>query len=885
MKYFVSLILIGISANLLAQEKDTVSASRQGQIKIMPADSRFAKKDTVSTGKRTAAKADTSNTGKKYDVDAVVFASSSDSLVFEVKKRKMDLYNQGELKYKDTDLKSGKIFVNYETNQLEAFGIADVSDTAKVKLKQTPKLAEGKDNYEGTWIRYNFKNQSGYISLAKNKEQGQRYEGEKVRKMDKNTYFIENGMFTTCEKDTPDFYFSASEMKVIQKDKIIARWIFMYIGGVPFPIPLPFAVFPNENGRRSGIIIPAYGLDQLRGQYFRNFGYFWAASDYIDATLTGDFYAKGGYGLHTRFRYAERYDFSGALTASYSKVTLGEVSDPSRSQSADYDFSWYHNQQIDPTMRYDMNLQFMSSNYFGNNSISYNDLLSQSIISNATFSKHWDESGSSLTINYSRTQNLKNVSTNSTSTEGDIYEVLPRVDFSKSITYPFKRDDAGSLNDQKWYELIGYTYSGQFVNDRNKVDGNLDVRGGFEHDISVNAAPKVGYFTLSPSINYTEKWYNKRTVLVDMQHDVVNATGVKSTVDSVVTTSKNDLNFVRTFNLGVTASTRMYGVFNPNLLGIESFRHTLMPSISYSYSPNFSKDSWGYYDSYKTATGQVVRYDKFTGEVFGGVPGYESQQLNLSVGNVFEIKLAKSPSDTTKEQKKIQLLNLNASLGYNFAADSIKLSSLNLSYRTQVGDLLSLQGSSNYTFYDFKNGIQVNQFLASAGKGLFRLTSFNFSASTTLSGEKIISDEKKTPESKEKEEGFNAFQKKDYIALYDDTKSPDMTIPWNLSLSYNFNYSKPTPDESSTYSNISADLGFSLTKYWKFTVRGSYDIDHKQISAPQITIFRDLHCWEMNFVWNPLGMYSGFHLEIRIKAPELQDIKVTKSGGLYTGKR
>ena len=121
--------------------------------------------------------------------------------------------------------------------------------------------------------------------------------------------------------------------------------------------------------------------------------------------------------------------------------------------------------------------------------------------------------------------------------------------------------------------------------------------------------------------------------------------------------------------------------------------------------------------------------------------------------------------------------------------------------------------------------------------------------------------------------------------MCDDSQAPDLSIPWNLSLSYNYNFSKPNPKESDIFSNISADLGFSLTKNWKFTVRGSYDFQEKKISAPQITVYRDLHCWEMNFSWNPLGSYSGFRFEIRMKAPELQDIKVTKSDGMYSGRR
>lgn len=864
MKYVFSFILILFCTSLFAQKKDTVSFKKSDSLKTTV-------KDSLPTS-------DTTKSQKKYDVDAVVFSSATDSLIFDIPQKKMFLYGSADLKYKTTELKSGKIFVDYKTNDLEAFGIADTSDTAKVKLKEAPQLSEGNDTYEGESIKYNFKSQRGFISLAKNKNKGQNYAGEDVKKVDKNTFFIKNGTFTTCDNDTPHTYFSASEMKVIQKDKIIARWIFMYIGGVPFPIPLPFAVFPNETGRRSGLIIPTYGQAADRGQYFSNFGYFLALNDYMDLALTGDYYFKGGWGARSRFRYAERYNFSGSFNAGYSNVIRVDPSNPQKSEQRDWNLSWYHNQQINPTTRLDVNLQFISSNFLTNNSINYNDLLSQDITSNATFSKVWDESGASMSVNYSRTQNIST---------GNLNESLPNINFSKSMTYPFKRKNIESTLDQKWYEMIGYSYSGQFTNNRRTVDGNLDIHAGFQHNIALSASPKIGYFNVAPNINYTEKWYNKRLKKEYKKFEIINTqTGNKTVIDSLVDSSINELNFVRTFNMSVSASTKLYGIMNPNLLGIESFRHTLMPSVSYVYTPNFSDDKWGYYDSYTQSDGKVVRYDKFGREIFGGASSGQSQALNFSLGNIFEIKMAKSPNDTTKEQTKIQLLNLNANVGYNFAADSMKLSDLNLGYRTQIGELLSFSGSSSYTFYDYKEGQRVNQFLASKGKGLFRLTNFNFSVSTTLTGDKIKGkEEENLQQNQNVKEDYGAFNKKDYSTLYDDSQSPDLSIPWNLSLSYNYNFSKPLPDQSFSSSNLNASLGFSLTKNWKFTIRGSYDFDRKEISAPQITIYRDLHCWEMNFTWNPLGHYSGFHFEIRIKAAELQDIKVTKSGGLYSGRR
>ena len=171
--------------------------------------------------------------------------------------------------------------------------------------------------------------------------------------------------------------------------------------------------------------------------------------------------------------------------------------------------------------------------------------------------------------------------------------------------------------------------------------------------------------------------------------------------------------------------------------------------------------------------------------------------------------------------------------------------------------------------------------MASVNKGLFRLTNLNFSISASLSGDKI-SGEKRTGKKQTGEE-FTAFKKSDYISVYDEPEA-DFSIPWNLSLTYNFNLFKTNPDEASINSNLGVNLGFNLTKNWKFTVSGNYDFQKDEIAAPQVTIYRDLHCWEMNFTWRPLGTYRGYRFEIRMKAPELRDIKVTKTKGLYSGR-
>ena len=828
----------------------------------------FKKSDSLSvTAKDSLSVIDTTAKGKKYDVDTVIYASSSDSLFFYVNQKKMDLYGKSELKYKDTDLKSAKIFVNFNTNNVDAYGIPN--DSLPNKYSGTPILSQNGEVYDGESMRYNFKTTKGLITQASTTSEGAKYTGEIINKVDKNTYFVKDGTYTTCDTVPPDYYFYSPEMKVIQKKEIIAKWIWIFFGGVPFPIPLPFAVFPLQSGRRSGIIAPAFGDDGTYGYYFSHFGYFWAINDYVDLNLTGDYYTRGSFGFNTRFRYVKRYDYNGSIQGGYRLFRSTSAAGLGTSTSKQWSIALSHHQTFTPTLRLDANLQFLSGkNYIQSTSYNMNEALTNNIYSNATLYKSWDESGNSMTLSYSRNQDLES---------GNISEILPNLTFNIPFNYPFKRK--GVFNTQKWYEYIGYSYSGQFENTRNKSAGQLSIRGGIQHTINVSASPKIGYFNISPNLSYNEEWYNKQIQMY--------SAGIKadSSADSVITNDIHKISEVRTFRLGVSASTKFYGMFQLNILGISAIRHIVTPTISYNYTPDFSKPGWGYYGTYTNYLGQKVTYNKYQREIFSSPPSGEQQSISFSLGNVFEMKTAVDPTDTTSKAKKIQLLNLSASMSYNFAADSLKFSDLGLSYHTQVGQFLNFSGSSSFSLYDYSSkGYDINKFLINEGKGLFRLRNFNFSVSTSLSGEKLKSKEKE--KQKQEQPVSDAVQPPEsdlYQGIYNN-KQPDFSIPWNLSLSYNYSFSKYNPLTPNTSSNVSASLDFNLTPKWKFSVAGSYDFVHNQFSAPQIRISRDLHCWIMNFTWNPVGTFSGYYLEIRVKAPELQDLKITKRGEFFNGK-
>ena len=803
---------------------------------------------------------------KKYDVDSIIYSSGSDSIIFRIKARKMEVYGKGDMKYKDTKLKSGKIFIDFETDMIEAY--SKDPDSVTGKRQYLPVLNDKGEEYTGNQMRYNYRTTKGFITYAKTDADEASYSGAKIKKVDRETFFVENGVYTTCEEDEPHYFFYGSQMKVIQKQQMMGRWIWLAFGNVPFPIPLPFAIIPMQSGRRSGILPPAYGERAGYGKYFSRFGYFWALSDYMDLSLTGDYYTRGGYAANSRFRYAKRYGFTGNLEGNFSDLIQGESGDPDRQEQKNWSISWVHNQALTPTSRFDVNLFFMSTNYLRQNSIDYNQLLTNEIVSNANYYTTWEESGSSLSLNYKRNQNLSN---------GNITEYLPSVSFSKSQFYPFRRKSA--VGDQSWYEYIGFNYNGQLLNRRTKESGELDTRGGIQHSVGFSASPKWGYITISPSISYRELWYNKRIERLS----VASSAGT----DSIITDDKDEINFVRTFSTGVGVSTKVYGIYPANALGVAAFRHIVQPSVSFSYTPDFSKNFWGYYGTYKKLDGTEVTYNKFEKEIYGGASSRESRVMSFRVDNIFEMKTLVDPRDTTSKEEKLQLLNLSADAGYDFNADSIKLSDIRLSYRTQVGQWLSLSGGSSYSLYDSdENGREINKTLLGENKGFVRMKSFSFSASTSLSGDRMKSDEK-SEEGEAAEEAYTpAVPNREgiYRGIY-DRGDVDFSIPWSISLGYNYSVNKFAPGRFSEYSSLNANLNFSLTKAWKFVMSGNYDFKQKEFSAPQIGVSRDLHCWIMNFTWNPIGYARGYRLEIRVKAAQLQDLKVTKSDNFFSGRR
>ena len=836
MRYGISIILILIFVSISNSQGSGRTDSLSRGTDTLKTDSTRIQKDTTRVS----------------GIDTVVVYSSTDSIIYSMKTKTMSLFSNGDIKYQKMELQAERIDIDWDTSIMNAFGVTDTSDSTGKRMKGLPVMKDGGETYNGKELGYNFKTKQGRITVADTKMDEGYYHGDRLKKVAPDVLFVADGRYTTCDNPDPDYYFFSPTMKVMVQDKIVAEPIYMYISEVPV-FWFPVAVLPNKGGRRSGILTPSIAENSTYGRLLHNLGYYWAMNDYMGLSVLTDIYTKGSWGLSSNFQYRYQDFLSGGISGEYHKLIQGESSDAGKTKTTSYAVRINHNQEIDPTARLNVNFTFASNNSY-RNTMNLDQALNQEISSNATFSKSWEDNPNSITVNIQRQQNL---------ITGNVNEVLPSFGFSHSNSYPLRSRNKMLSTDLRWYENIGFNYGLNFSNARSKtkkeIGGIIQTIDGYDsvttveayrfdrtyslhQHASLNIAPKLGYVTISPSLSYSDA----RTYIDDNIPD--------SSVGLLIRTHDRVWGRTGTISTGVNMSTKLYGIVQPGILGVSALRHTVTPNLSFTYSK----------------------------QVIGANLPPKQMVMNFNVGNNFEMKT--KPAEEGKEDTKTQLMNIGAGISYNFSADSLRFSDINVNYRTGIANIVDIGGGAAFDLYKLKQNAsggytKVNKFLINEQGRLARMKNFSLSLSTRLSGKKkhsgnstVSTDTTTRKQSMLTNQGF-----------YRTDEEPDFSIPWNIALTWNF-YENKEPGSRSRSSNLRGNLDFNLTENWKFSVSGGYDLVSKKVAVPQIAITRDLHCWLMNFSWVPFGNYRSYRFEIRLKASQLEDIKVTKSGsstGIY----
>ena len=109
--------------------------------------------------------------------------------------------------------------------------------------------------------------------------------GSRVEKSEGQTFAVEDGRLTTClcEGETPPWRIGARELRLSRDGRAAADDVTFYVYDVPV-LYLPYATFPSDAERATGLLSPSFGWSDRAGVRYRQ-PFFWAVDESSDATF------------------------------------------------------------------------------------------------------------------------------------------------------------------------------------------------------------------------------------------------------------------------------------------------------------------------------------------------------------------------------------------------------------------------------------------------------------------------------------------------------------------------------------------------------------------------------------------------------------------------
>ena len=837
------------------------------------------------------------STIQKSEIETTINYSAKDSIFYDLKSQKIKLYGNSKIDYGEINLEAYEILVDWNDKTLDANYLTD--STGKKIGK--PIFSEGNQSYETDKITYNFDSRKAKIKGIVTQLDDAYMQGEDVKKNEEDELFISHAMYTTCNLEEPHFHISSGKIKVIPGKKVVSGPFHLKFGDVPTPLGFIFGMFPQPKKKVSGLIMPNYGEEKRRGFYLRDGGYYFAVNDHIDLRLTGDIYSKGSYGMTLGSSYKKRYSYSGNLRFNYNKSKLGDFENPSTSN--DFSFSWSHTPDAKgKSSRFSSSVNFQTNSYNQNKNLVYSDFnesINAQFNSNISYTKTFKGSPFNLSANLRHSQNVQTKKVNLT---------LPDVSYNMSRIYPFKnlgklgKTALGKISISHRFngkiELtngsVGNSLSGlNILNSSNnfseQIDFNMDnlnsiidrSKIGGKHTIPISTSFNLlKYFTVSPSVNYNEIWYFKKL-----------SYNYNELEDGIEIDTTNSFQRAWSYSSAFALSTRIYGTVFFKKGKIKAIRHVISPEISMSFSPDFTKPKFGYYENVQiNSEGDTKLLSKYENFLFGSPRIGSSASMNFYIGNNLEMKVV-DKNDTISGTRKIKIFdNLSFSSSYNFLADSFRLAPVRFSTRTSFFKrLINLSVSGNIDPYTFKldsisensSGIKnvyqrrVDELAYKNNQGIGSLAYINMSLGFRFSAKDFRSEDEE-----EKDSSFGTREEIDYINS-NIAEYIDFNVPWSINASYNLNRRKlgfrdPTITQTLTFSG-----DVSISEKTKISFRSGYDFKFKMLTQTSINATRDLHCWRINFSWVPFGRFQSYNLSINAVSALLQDLKLEKRSRFF----
>ena len=715
-----------------------------------------------------------------------------------------------------------------------------------------------------------------------------------------------DGKYTVCDLDHPHYYLALTSAKVMTEpsQKTVFGPAYLVVEDVKLPfVGLPFGFIPKRPERATGLLMPNFGEENARGFYMKDAGMYFVFGDYLDLSVTGDYFTLGSWAVNVNSRYMVKYKFNGNFGFTYSHDQTGEPDTPDFQEYSNFAVKWSHTQdsKAHPGTSFNASVNFSSPSNSRFNSRSVNEALQNQISSSVSYSKNWNGKFN-LSVNALHSQSSRDSSYAFT---------LPNVTFSVSTFYPFKRKVR--VGKERFYEKFSLGYNTTLQNKINfkasefGQEGFLDrFQNGMTHNFNIGLPnfQLFKYLNINPSFNYGMNWmFRKREYAYNPDTDKV---------EEQPSTQFNTFGVTQQYSGSVAMTTRIYGLFQfGSYRKIQAIRHVISPSLSMSFSPELGTAANGYRSlKYTDVHGKEQTYDYniYQGQVYSPPGKGRSATATLAIGNNLEAKVRDFADTTGGGSKKVKLIDqLNISTGYNFLADSLKMNTVNLSMSTSLFNKISISSSASFDPYALgPTGTRIGKFAITQGQGLLRLNNISASASYSISGDGSIkgNDGNKDPNNNGREGGSTINGAASYYQRYfyhpvtgefipgGWLYYTNPNVPWSLSLSYSFSLSrqykmeegKLTPHNNITQT-LQANGNLRLTPRLNITASSGFDLKAMKITTTQFSFTYDLHCFNISVSWVPTGNWASYQFRIAANAAALADILQLKKSSSYWDNR
>ena len=781
----------------------------------------------------------------------------------------------------------GEAYVEREGTKLESDSIRYRQRSCRLDAIGDPRLFEEATVMVGEAMRYDTCVKRGTVRKAlTNVAQGSArwyVRGDLAVDSGSTRLYGAKSEITSDENPVPDYHFATGEMKWLNQDVMVARPAVLYIHDVPI-LWLPFIPMDVRKGRRSGVLVPRLGINDIvrpvrsYERHIANFGYYVALNDYLDALLEMDWYAERYFAVKSRvsYKWLDRF-----IDGSVSFDRLNQLDQPGTSLRV----GWQHLQRFSSRTSFNASIDYSTNTSLIEKNTVNPFLATASLGSQVSFTKQFawgtlnaggnlhQEVGSGLVSQTIPTVTLSPLPIDITSwmTWSPSFSFTNQQTFhqlSTPVLLPngaldtvFADSRASMLSFGTPLRLGRWNWTNSFA----MADNISNARAEFDI-LDATVAGGLRRVLFNQTFSTTVDWQTAinlplvfgGTWKVQPGIGIVNKT---SAGPFMIRNQFTNGEFVEQgkrlqFSLGMAPT--FFGFF-PGFGPIARIRHSFSPLISYAYAPGATVDS-----VYRHAIDPQQRLLN---------SGSDPQQtISVGLSQNFEAKLKAHGSDSTRAPRKIRLLSINTSaISYNFeqAKQQYRTGWQTTSIsNTFASDLLPFSLTTTHDLWLGQAGTdsaRFDPFLTSMS------TNFTITPATIHGIAALLGLARKggpapgaPPAAADTQPGQGAPPTGSYgqKGLVGAGGIPLSSVGkgFNLSVAYNLSRTRPVVDTtviSGTGGGVGAgggghrtatfDLSFQPTRHWSARWSSNYDFDLQQFGAHSISLERDLHRWHASF--------------------------------------